>query len=115
MWWREPCPLCAPGPVPAGPGTGPAETRRAPGRGRCTCCRLLRCADCGKSMSRKTARGIVYYTCSTYRRSPRPPAPSTPFRRTGSGQWPRRWGTARGVVSGFCLNRCGRFCPWGGR
>ncbi len=29
---------------------------------------FLRCADCGKSMSRKTARGIVYYTCSTYRR-----------------------------------------------
>lgn len=29
---------------------------------------LLRCADCGSAMSRKTAKGFVYYTCSTYRR-----------------------------------------------
>lgn len=62
-------PLC-PRPVPAGPGTGPAgdppgagTEDAAPGLAG-----FLRCADCGKSMSRKTARGIVYYTCSTYRR-----------------------------------------------
>lgn len=29
---------------------------------------FLRCADCGKSMTRKTAKGIAYDTCSTYRR-----------------------------------------------
>lgn len=29
---------------------------------------LLRCADCKKSMTRKTAKGIVYYVCSTYAR-----------------------------------------------
>lgn len=45
------------------------ETRRAPGqRTLHLFAGFLRCADCGKSMSRKTARGIVYYTCSTYRR-----------------------------------------------
>lgn len=45
------------------------ETRRAPGQGEVHLfAGLLRCADCGKAMSRKTARGIVYYTCSTYRR-----------------------------------------------
>ena len=45
------------------------ETRRAPGQGELHLfAGLLRCADCGRAMSRKTARGIVYYTCSTYRR-----------------------------------------------
>lgn len=45
------------------------RTRRAPGRGEVHLfAGLLRCADCGRAMSRKTARGIVYYTCSTYRR-----------------------------------------------
>ena len=29
---------------------------------------LLRCAGCGGAMSRKTAKGLVYYTCSTHRR-----------------------------------------------
>ena len=29
---------------------------------------FLRCAACGKAMSRKTAKGFVYYTCSTHRR-----------------------------------------------
>lgn len=29
---------------------------------------LLRCADCKKSMTRKTSKGIVYYICSTYAR-----------------------------------------------
>ena len=44
-------------------------TRRAPGRGEVhLLAGFLRCADCGKSMTRKTARGIAYYTCSTYRR-----------------------------------------------
>lgn len=45
------------------------DTRRAPGRGEVHLfAGFLRCADCGKAMSRKTAKGIVYYTCSTYRR-----------------------------------------------
>lgn len=44
-------------------------TRRAPGRGEVhLLAGFLRCADCGKSMTRKTAKGIAYYTCSTYRR-----------------------------------------------
>ena len=48
------------------------HTRRAPGRGEVhLLAGVLRCADCGKSMTRKTARGIVYYTCSTYRRKSR--------------------------------------------
>lgn len=29
---------------------------------------FLRCADCKKTMTRKTARNIVYYSCSTYSR-----------------------------------------------
>ena len=29
---------------------------------------LLRCRDCGKSMTRRTAKGVAYYLCSTYRR-----------------------------------------------
>jgi len=45
------------------------RTRRTPGRGEVhLLAGFLRCADCGASMTRKTARGIVYYTCSTYRR-----------------------------------------------
>ena len=45
------------------------DTRRAPGRGEVHLfAGLLRCADCGKAMSRKTARNLAYYTCSTYRR-----------------------------------------------
>ena len=45
------------------------RTRRAPGQGEVHLfAGLLRCADCGRAMSRKTAKGIVYYTCSTYRR-----------------------------------------------
>lgn len=45
------------------------DTRRAPGREEVHLfAGLLRCADCGKAMSRKTARSYVYYTCSTYRR-----------------------------------------------
>ena len=28
---------------------------------------FLRCADCGKAMTRTTAKGIVYYNCRTYR------------------------------------------------
>ena len=45
------------------------RTRRPPGGGEVHLfAGLLRCADCGRAMSRKTAKGIVYYTCSTYRR-----------------------------------------------
>ena len=45
------------------------ETRRAPGQGELHLfAGFLRCADCGRAMTRKTARGLVYYTCSTYRR-----------------------------------------------
>lgn len=45
------------------------ETRLAPGSQELhRFAGLLRCADCGRAMTRKTARGIVYYTCSTYRR-----------------------------------------------
>jgi site-specific DNA recombinase len=29
---------------------------------------LLKCADCGKSMTRRASGGYVYYTCSTYKR-----------------------------------------------
>ncbi|MBR5533356.1 MAG: recombinase family protein [Ruminiclostridium sp.] len=48
------------------------HTRRSPGKRELhLLAGLLRCADCGKSMTRKTARGIVYYTCSTYRRKSR--------------------------------------------
>lgn len=44
-------------------------TRRAPGQGELHLfAGFLRCADCGRAMTRKTARGLVYYTCSTYRR-----------------------------------------------
>ena len=46
-----------------------SRTRRTPGRGEVhLLAGFLRCADCGASMTRKTARGIAYYTCSTYRR-----------------------------------------------
>lgn len=29
---------------------------------------FLKCADCGKSMARKTSKGIIYYNCSLYKR-----------------------------------------------
>lgn len=29
---------------------------------------LLKCADCGKSMTRRGAAGLIYYNCSTYKR-----------------------------------------------
>ena len=29
---------------------------------------FLRCGDCGRAMTRRTAKGIAYYICSTYRR-----------------------------------------------
>ncbi|MBR3753461.1 MAG: recombinase zinc beta ribbon domain-containing protein, partial [Ruminiclostridium sp.] len=46
-----------------------SRTRRTPGGGEVhLLAGFLRCADCGASMTRKTARGIAYYTCSTYRR-----------------------------------------------
>ena len=62
-----------PGPLPAGrqlPVAGRAGARRGPGaRGELHLfAGFLRCADCGRAMTRKTARGLVYYTCSTYRR-----------------------------------------------
>lgn len=48
------------------------QTRRPPGRGEVhLLAGFLRCIDCGKAMTRKTARNIVYYTCSTYRRKSR--------------------------------------------
>lgn len=45
------------------------DTRAAPGEGEVYLFSgLLRCADCGKSMTRRAAGGRVYYNCSTYRR-----------------------------------------------
>lgn len=32
---------------------------------------LLKCADCGKSMTRRASNGHVYYSCSTYKRKSR--------------------------------------------
>ena len=44
------------------------DTRAAPGRREVYLFSgLIRCADCGKSMARHTARGIVYYQCRTNR------------------------------------------------
>jgi hypothetical protein len=44
-------------------------TRRSPATGEVhLLAGLVRCADCGKAMTRKTARGRAYYVCSTYRR-----------------------------------------------
>ena len=44
------------------------DTRAAPGKGAVYLFSgLIRCADCKKSMSRHTARGIVYYQCRTHR------------------------------------------------
>lgn len=44
------------------------DTRAAPGKGEVYLFSgLIRCADCKKSMSRHTARGIVYYQCRTHR------------------------------------------------
>lgn len=43
--------------------------RRAPGQAEPHLfAGLLRCADCGGAMTRRRARGTVYYHCSTYRR-----------------------------------------------
>ena len=43
------------------------DTRTAPGkRAVYLFSGLVRCADCGKSMVRHTARGLVYYQCRTY-------------------------------------------------
>ena len=47
--------------VGAGGRAGPAADPPGAGRERSTLAGLLRCADCGRAMSRKTARGIVYY------------------------------------------------------
>lgn len=81
-------------------------------RGRCTWfAGFLRCADCGKSMSRKTARGIVYYTCSTYRRKSKTACTKHTIRESRlRSQVAQRWGySQRRCPGGFCLNRCGRF------
>ena len=44
------------------------DTRAAPGRGAVYLFSgFLRCAGCGKSMVRHTARGLVYYQCRTHR------------------------------------------------
>ena len=45
-------------PVRCGPGQG--EPHLLAG--------FLRCADCGRAMTRRTVRGTAYYVCSTYRR-----------------------------------------------
>lgn len=44
------------------------DTRTAPGKREVYLFSgLIRCADCGKSMARHTARGLVYYQCRTSR------------------------------------------------
>ncbi len=44
------------------------DTRAAPGKGEVYLFSgLLRCAGCGKSMARHTAKGLVYYQCRTRR------------------------------------------------
>ncbi len=44
------------------------DTRTAPGKREVHLFSgLIRCADCGKSMARHTARGLVYYQCRTSR------------------------------------------------
>ena len=46
-----------------------AGTRQPPGkRRRHLFAGLLRCADCGKAMTRKPSKGQVYLNCSTYKR-----------------------------------------------
>ena len=43
------------------------DTRTAPGeRNLYLFSGFLRCADCGKAMTRRTARNLVYYACRTY-------------------------------------------------
>jgi len=45
------------------------DTRCAPGkRKNYLFSGFLKCADCGKSMTRRTAKNLVYYNCSTYKR-----------------------------------------------
>lgn len=45
------------------------DTRIAPGKTEpCLFSGLLKCADCGKSMTRRASNGFVYYNCSTYKR-----------------------------------------------
>lgn len=49
-----------------------SDIRRAPGKKQnYLFSGLLFCADCGKSMTRRNAKGIVYYNCSTYKRKSR--------------------------------------------
>ena len=48
------------------------NTRRTPGKRRnYLFSGLLVCADCGKSMTRKPSKGMVYFNCSTYKRKSR--------------------------------------------
>lgn len=43
------------------------DTRAAPGKQKvCLMSGFVRCADCGKSMRRKTSRNISYYACRSY-------------------------------------------------
>lgn len=45
------------------------DTRTAPGKTeKYLFSGFLKCADCGKSMTRRTSNGFVYYNCSTYKR-----------------------------------------------
>src|SRR5262249_1086478 len=45
------------------------DTRRAPNeRKNYLFSGFLKCADCGKSMTRRSSKGYVYYNCSTYKR-----------------------------------------------
>ncbi|MCC8123574.1 MAG: recombinase family protein [Oscillospiraceae bacterium] len=48
------------------------DTRAAPQRGENHLFSgFLFCADCGKAMTRRASKGIVYYNCSTYKRKSR--------------------------------------------
>lgn len=45
------------------------DTRTAPGKKEnYLFAGFLKCADCGKSMTRRSTKGFVYYNCSTYKR-----------------------------------------------
>ncbi len=45
------------------------DTRTAPGKTEnYLFSGFLKCADCGKSMTRRASNGLVYYNCSTYKR-----------------------------------------------